>query len=173
MATLLDVLKFAIARQATELHHLKTAGVTIETVTKYAWLAPDGKTFRIKQPAPEWKRGKVTIHIRRGFLNPKHPNWAAFQRARKRVSLLYTALHVLKLGQGVIPEPKEIQKALKAGSLSHHIGRTQRVRQVVFKAWKLLRKLGNRLEHTPARFAEVDLWLAGFSPQHSAETTHD
>ncbi|HND19225.1 MAG TPA: hypothetical protein PLB18_07615 [Acidobacteriota bacterium] len=173
MVTLVNIIQFAIKQQAVRIHEIKFANLVEEEVTILAYVSPpDEKTFRIKLPkdpgqAGLWMRKQVTYIRKTGHLTPKNPRWAEYQIAKRWVSVLLTARHLLKIGNGDVLERDAFFQAVRSGQLCHHVRKTQHPRQMAIKAHRLLRKLKNRLEHTPERFAEVEAWM-----QRIAEEGH-
>ncbi len=164
MVTLVNIIQFAIKQQAMRIHEIKFAELVEEEVTVLAYVSPDGTSFRIKRPkdpnqAALWTRKQVTYIRKTGHLTPKNPRWAEYQIAKRWVSVLLTARHLLKIGNGDALERDAFFQALQSGQLRHHVRKTQHPRQIAMKAHRLLRKLKNRLERAPERFAEVEAWM--------------
>lgn len=164
MVTLVNIIQFTIKQQAVRIHEIKFANLVEEEVTTLAYVSPDGQSFRIKRPkdpsqAAQWTRKKVIYIKLTGHLTPKNPHWAEYQIAKRWVSVLLTARHLLKIGNGDVLERDAFFQAVRSGQLRHHVRKTQHPRQIAIKAHRLLRKLKNRLERAPERFAEVEAWM--------------
>ncbi len=163
MASLTEIVRFYVAREAASIHTLKTEAAVWRTSERFAYVAPDGTT-RFERPeefgAPgaAWEFKKVELREQVGHISPRHKSWPAYRRAKRRASLMLTARLLLKVGSGSVPTPAEVRAARKAGLLSHHAGRGRRASSHVAAAHRALRKLANRAERAPERFAGVDAW---------------
>jgi hypothetical protein len=158
MVTLTQAVQYAIAKQARAIHDLKMAARVVESYHKYGYISPDGKSFSSKRPSePEkadWKPGKFSGEKIAAHMSPKSGRWQQYRAARSQASLLLTARLILKSGGEAIPSIGELRVGLKEGKLSQHARRGCH-RRLAFKAYRYLRKLGNRLERRPEVFAEV------------------
>ena len=142
---------------------MKGEGIARETLEKVAYMSPDGKSFvdhrRAKFAKPAgWKLAKVEYERVTGFMSPRHPRWTEYLHARHRVSLLLTVRLILKLGEGSVPPFEDVVRTLGQGRLGHHVsGRCER--RMCTDAYRYLRKLSNRLERLPKKFAPAAQWI--------------
>ena len=165
MATLTEIVQFYVAREAASIHTIKTEAAVWRTVETLAYVAPDGTIERKRpegfgDPGSGWQLKRVELREQVGHISPSHPNWAAYRRAKRRASLMLTARLLVALGEGAVPAPDAVRHARRQGLLSHHAGRGRRVASHVAAAHRALRKLANRAERAPGRFADVDAWVA-------------
>jgi hypothetical protein len=163
MVTLTEVIKFQIKQQAGNIHQLKKAHLVEEKIEKYAYIAPDGRSFRNRLPGhcefeAGWKWGKVQFTKLLGHIAPRHPQWKNYRAAQNQASLLLTARLILKLSNGDIPSINIIRNALKKGGLANHARRGGQ-RSLCYRAYRYLRKIDNRLTRAPQRFADVETWI--------------
>lgn len=165
MASLTEIVRFYVAREAASIHTLKTEAAVWRTSERFAYVAPDGTT-RFERPedfgAPGavWEFKKVELREQVGHISPRHESWPVYRRHKRQASLMLTARLLLKVGSGSVPTSAEVRAARKAGRLSHHTGRGRRAASHVASAYRALRKLANRAERAPERFAGVDAWAA-------------
>jgi hypothetical protein len=165
MATLKEIVQFYVAREATSIHTLKTEAISWRTVEAFAYVSADGvvqseRPEAFGTPGSGWEFKKVERREQTGYINPRHPSWPAYRRAKRRASLMLTARLLLKLGAGTVPSPDAVRHARREGLLSHHAGRGRRAASHVAAAYRALRKLANRAERASERFAGVDAWVA-------------
>lgn len=162
MVTIVDVIQYFIRKQSEIIHQLKTESVTEQIVEKYFYVSPDGKCFRNSlAETPEgdtrwrWEKVKQTKLV--GQISPKHPQWKNYRIAKRQASLLLIARRILKLNQNILPELKQVRDMVKIGFLTSNLGK--RHRAFCIRAFRYLRKLNNRLTHSPERFEAVEVWV--------------
>lgn len=163
MVTITNVIQYLISKHAQNIHQLKTTGVVKQTVKKYAYLSPDGKSFRNKLPpteesANQWCWTAVEYEKLSSYMSPKHPQWQNYQVAKYQASLLLTVRHLLKINNETVPDIGQIKEALKKGLLADHCGKNN-PRTLAFRAFRYLHKLNNRLMNRPEKFAAVQYWV--------------
>ena len=163
MVTLTEAIKHLIAKQSDAIHRIKTSSLNVESSVEYIWSSPDGSVIiRGLSSKPEERAGWITTEVTHTktveHIAPKHPQWARYRAAREYASQVLTARLLLKIGKDDIPEMPDVTAALKAGSLSHH-ARRGKARRLVVRAVRQLRKLKNRLDQSPERFADVRAWI--------------
>lgn len=155
MVTITEVIQHFVREQSQKIHEIKTTAITRQPMEKFAYLSSDGKTISDQRPeADGWKMQKVIYEKITGHISPRHPDWQAYQSARNLASMLLTARLMLKLGGDDVPEISAVRNALREGRLAHH-ARRGHARSLVFKAYRYLRKINNRLNRAPERFNNI------------------
>ena len=154
MVTITEAIQHCVREQSQKIHEIKTAAITRQPMEKFAYLSPDGKTISNHREADGWKMQKVIYEKITGHISPRHLDWQAYQSARNLASMLLTARLILKLGSGDVPEIGAVRNALREGRLAHH-ARRGHARSLVFKAYRYLRKVSNRLNRAPERFNHI------------------
>jgi len=172
MVTITEAVQFAVRKQALAIHDMKMAARAVESYDKYGYVSPDGSSISSKRPSnPEkadWKPGKIKCEKVVAHMSPKSAQWRQYRAAQCRVSLLLTARLILKCGGNSVPSFKELQAALREGSISHHARRGRR-NQLAFKAYRYLKKLANRLERTPEAFSEAEVYLESIADRKNTD----
>ena len=172
MVTLTEAVQFAVRKQALAIHDMKMAARVVESYDKYGYVSPDGSSISSKRPSdPEkadWKPGKIKCEKVVAHMSPKSGQWRQYRAAQRRVSLLLTARLILKCGGNSVPSFKELQAALREGSISHH-ARRGRWNQLAFKAYRYLKKLANRLERRPEAFSEAEVYLESITDRKNPD----
>jgi hypothetical protein len=170
MVTITDVIQCQVAMQSQEIHRIKADALEIRSVEQYYYLSPDGKTRYLilwsqgtQSPNAEgmgagWKVEKVVRQEVVRHISPKHPQWGRYRAAQRRASLLLTARLLLKCGGEAVPEMAVIRHQLAKQALHNHARRGQ-ARSVCFAAYRYLRKLNNRLQRAPEKFADVAIHM--------------
>jgi hypothetical protein len=172
MVTLTEAVKFAVRKQALAIHDMKMAARVVESYDKYGYVSPDGSSISAKRPSePEkadWKPGKIRCEKVVAHMSPKSSRWQQYRAGQRQSSLLLTARLILKCGGDSVPSFKELQAALREGSISHHAHRRRR-NQLAIKAYRYLKKLANRLERRPEAFSEAEVYLQSIVDRKNAD----
>ena len=163
MASIKEVLLRQLSEQSELIHKLKTEGLIITEHDKYAYASPDGRTFRNTRPADQemaagWKYGKVRYQRTSGQMSPKHPRWSEYRSAKRRATTLLAARSLLKANDGGIPEKQEISRLVNSGVMRHHARKRGAQKSLAYSAYRLLRKVDNRLSKHPQKFSLIDEW---------------
>lgn len=170
--TITQAIQHYVRQQSDEISRMKGEGVERETLETIAYVSPDGKSFIDRAHAKAaksagWKLAKVRYERVTGFMSPRHTRWQDYMEKRHRVSLLLTARLILKLGSESVPAFQEVAQALGQGELRDH-ARWGRERRMCIDAYRYLRKLNNRLERAPEKFASVAGWLTERESERAA-----
>lgn len=164
MATIEEYLKYLYAKQAEAIHSLKTENLSFTEQTKYAYVAPDGKTFRKHRPEQSlidagWKYAKVIYKRFSGVMSPKHPKWNEYRNAKRAATVLLACKLILKATRGTVPEKSEISAVLSYGQMRHHARTMREQKTLAYRAYHRLRKLNNQLTNGRVNVNEINSWL--------------
>ena len=152
------------AQTAAGIHQLKAEAYKSTTDEKYAYVSPDGKTFRNKRPDQAlidagWKFTKVKFERVESCMCPRHPRWHDYRNAKRRATLLLAARLILKANDVKVPAKEEIAALLSMGIFRSHARTASAQKSLAYSSYRQLRKLDNRLRKQPDRFAAVDEWV--------------
>jgi len=164
MTTTNAVITYLYAQTAESIHRLKTEAYKSTTHEKYAYLSPDGKTFRNKRPDQKvmdagWIYAKVKFERVSSYMSPRHSRWQEYRRARRRATVLLAARLILKAENESVPEKREISSLLSIGMFRSHARTSSAQKSLAYSGYRLLRKVDNRLRNQPERFAGMERWL--------------
>lgn len=164
MTTINEVVSYLYAQTAASIHQLKTEAFKSTTDEKYAYQAPDGKTFRNKRPNQAlidagWKFTKVKFQRIESCMSPRHPRWQDYRNAKRRATLLLSARLILKANNVTVPDKEQVSTLLSMGIFRSHARTASAQKSLAYSSYRQLRKLDNRLSKQPDRFAAVNAWL--------------
>lgn len=173
MTTISEVIVYSYARTSAAIRQLKTEAYQSTTLEKYAFQAPDGKTFRNKRPSQDlmdngWIYCKVKYQQIESYMSPRHERWQDYQNAKRRATLLLAARLMLKANNETVPQKTEIGALISMGIFRPHARTASAQKSLAFCSYRYLRKLDNRLRKQPQRFAELNQWIE----RKETETRH-
>lgn len=176
MTALSDVILHEYAQTAEQIRRLKQDAYQATPHAKYAYRSPDGKTFRNGRPAEAemqkgWTYAKVEFERATSHMSPGHPRWGHYRNLKRRATLLMAARRALRACDGAVPEKSGIATLLSAGLFRPHARTAARRKSLAYAAYRLLRKLDNRLREHPERFRQVGEW-AGARQARKQEVFH-
>src|SRR5262245_59653258 len=160
--TIYDLITYLFSQTSETIFRLKTEAYRATEHEKYAYRSPDGKSFRNERPSEQlmsdgWTYGKVKFVRGLSFMSPKHQAWPTYRQAKHRANVLMAACLILKANHGLVPEKGEVGELIDVGILvSQARHRTQK--PLGFVAYRLLKRLINKLEKDPDRFKEAAAW---------------
>jgi hypothetical protein len=161
MTSITEVIVFSYAQTAAAIRKLKTDAYKATTQEKYAYQAPDGKSYRNKRPAQElmdsgWTYRKVKFQQIESYMSPRHEHWQDYQHAKRRATLLLAARLTLKANNETVPDKGEIGALVSMGIFRSHARTASAQKALAFSSFRYLRKLDNRLRKQPERFEELE-----------------
>lgn len=164
MTTINGLITYLYAQTAETIHLLKTEAYKSTTDEKCAYLSPDGKTFQNKRPDQKvmdagWIYARVKFERVTSYMSPRHCRWQEYRRARRRATVLLAARLILKAENESVPEKSEISSLLSIGIFRSQARTSSAQKSLAYSAYRLLRKLDNRLRNQPERFAGIEVWL--------------
>jgi len=156
------VIVYQYAQTAATIHQLKTDAYKSTTDEKWAYRSPDGKTFRNKRPDQHlldagWIFTKVKFERVESYMSPRHERWQEYQNAKRRATTALAMRRILKAGDGIVPDKREISALLSMGIFRSHARTMRAQKSLAYAAYRRLRKLENRLRKQPERFADVEV----------------
>lgn len=168
MATIKNAICYEYAQTAERIRNLKTETYKSTEDQKYAYLSPDGKTFRNHRPSEElmsagWTYAKVKFERVESHMSPKHKLWRQYRDAKRRATLLLAARMILKNAPETVPQKTEISPLLSMGIFRCQARTSNEQKSLAYSAYRLLRKLDNRVNKQPERFSQVDEWTAALT----------
>ena len=160
--TINDLITYLFSQTSETIFRLKTEAYQATEHEKYAYRYPDGKSFRNERPPEElmsegWTYGKVKFVRVLSFMSPKHQSWPTYRQAKRRANVLMAACLILKANHLLVPEKGEVGELIDAGILVSQ-ARHRAQKPLGFAAYRLLRRLMNKLEKDPDRFKEAAVW---------------
>ena len=163
MVTIKNALCYEYAQTAEKIRNLKTEAYKYTEDQKYAYLSPDGKIFRNHRPSEElmsagWTYTKVKFERVESHMSPKHTLWRQYRDSKRRATLLLAARMILKNAAETVPQKNEISPLLCMGIFHCQARTSSEQKSLAYAAYRLLRKLGNRVKNQPGRFSQVDEW---------------
>ena len=163
--TISEVIAYLYAQTSANIHQIKTEAYKATTHEKYAYRAPDGKTFRNKRPDQQlmeagWTYGKVQFERVESYMSPRHKGWQQYRAAKRRATVLLAACLILKANNGSVPEKEEIAALVQMGVFRSQARTASAQKSLAYAAYRLLRKLDNRLRNQPERFVAVGAWMS-------------
>ena len=172
MTSITEVIVYSYAQTAAAIRKLKTDAYKSTRQEKYAYKAPDGKSYRNKRPCQElmdsgWVYCKVKFQQIESYMSPRHERWRDYQNAKRRATLLLAARLMLKVNNGTVPEKKEIGAFISMGLFGSHARTASAQRSLAFSSFRYLRKLNNRLRKQPQRFEELHRWVEETETHHA------
>ena len=164
MTSINEVITYLYAQTAASIHQLKMDAYKSTTDEKYAYQAPDGKTYRNKRPEQQlmdagWKFTRVKYQRVESCMSSRHPRWHGYRNAKRRATLLLGARLILKANDGTAPDKEQISALLSMRIFRSHARTKSAQKSLAYSSYRQLRKLDNRLRNHPDRFAAVDAWL--------------
>lgn len=161
--TINEVIAYLYAQKAANIHQLKAEAYKATTSEKYAYRAPDRKTFRNKRPDQQlvdagWTYGKVQFERVESYMSPRHERWQEYRTAKRRATVLLAACLILKANNGIVPEKVEIAALVQMGIFRSQARTASAQKSLAYAAYRLLRKLDNRLRNQSERFDAVRAW---------------
>ena len=155
---------YRYAQTAETIHQLKTEAYKATTDEKWAYVSPDGKTFRNQRPPQSlidagWTWKKVKFQRLVSHMSPRNQRWREYQNAKHWATLLLAARLILKANDGVVPAKAEIGPYVASGIFRSHARTARAQKALAQSSYRYLRKIDNRLRNQPHRFAEVNPWL--------------
>lgn len=164
MITITEAIAYLYSQTAETIHRLKTEAYQATTDEKFAYLAPDQKTFRNRRPDQSlmdtgWRYTKVKFARATSYMSPQHPRWQEYRGAKRRATLLLAARLILKANDETVPEKSEIGALLSMGIFRSHSRTSSAQKSLAYAAYRWLRKLDNRLQKQPQRFHGVGNWI--------------
>lgn len=159
-----EMIAYLYAQTAEMIYRLKTDAYKSTTNEKYAYRSPDGKTFRNKRPDQKlmdagWIYAKVKFQRVDSYMSPRHARWQEYRNTKKRATVLLAARLILKAANETVPEKSEMGSLLSIGIFRSHARTSSAQKSLAYSAYRLLRKLDNRLRNQPERFAGMEAWL--------------
>lgn len=172
MTSITEVIVYSYAQTAAAIHRLKTDAFKSTTQTKYAYQAPDGKSYRNKRPSQElmdsgWIYCKVKFQQIESHMSPRHERWQDYQHAKRRATVLLAARLMLKANNGTVPDKREIGPLISTGVFRSHARTASAQKSLAFSSFRYLRKLDNRLRKQPQRFQELEMWIEESEARHA------
>ena len=172
MTTITEVIVYSYAQTAATIRKFKTEAYKATTLEKYAYQAPDGKSFRNKRPAQElidsgWIYSKVKFQQIESCMSPRHERWQDYQNAKRRATLLLAARLMLKANNETVPEKNEIGALISMGIFRSHARTASEQKSLAFSSFRYLRKLNNRLRKQPQRFDALEKWIEETEARHA------
>jgi hypothetical protein len=163
MATIKNAICYEYSQTAERIRTLKTESYKATEDQKYAYLSPDGKTFRNHRPSDAlmsagWTYTKVKFLRVESHMSPKHKVWREYRNAKRRATLLLAARMILKNSAETVPEKNEISSLVCIGIFRCQARKSSEQKSLAYSSYRLLRKLNNRLKNQPERFTQVDEW---------------
>ncbi|HJU92495.1 MAG TPA: hypothetical protein VJ656_06105 [Pyrinomonadaceae bacterium] len=170
--TITEVIVYSYAQTAATIRKLKTEAYKSTTQEKYAYRAPDGKSFRNKRPSQElidsgWTYCKVRFQQIESCISPRHERWQDYQNAKRRASLLLAARLMLKANNETVPDKTEISTLIGMGTFRSHARTASAQKSLAFSSFRYLRKLNNRLRKQPQRFEKLETWIEETEGRHA------
>lgn len=140
MPTLEDIVRYEIRKHSERIRDLKKAALKTELVTS-------------------WDGEHVEKYV--DYINPKHPDWAEYQRLKFEASIWLTARRLLKLGWK--DDDANGISVLDLPSVKEHTPKSWAPRAARGKPWELgalrrLRRIRKKLAKNPKAFQHVDAW---------------
>lgn len=159
-----EMIVYLYAQTAEMIHRLKIDAYKSTTNEKYAYRSPDGKTFRNKRPDQKfmdagWIYAKVKFQLVDSYMSPRHARWREYRNTKSHATVLLAARLILKASNETVPEKSEIGSLLSIGTFRSHARTSSAQKSLAYSAYRLLRKLDNRLRNQPERFAGMEAWL--------------
>ena len=172
MTTITEVIVYSYAQTAASIRKLKTEAYKSTTQEKYAYRAPDGKSFRNKRPSQElidsgWTYCKVKFQQIESYLSPRHERWQDYQNAKRRATILLAARLMLKANNETVPDKAEIGALISMGIFRSHARTASAQKSLAFSSFRYLRKLDNRLRKQPQRFEGLKTWIEEREGHHA------
>ena len=163
MLTISEVILYHYAEVSGKIRDLKREAYQAAEHEKYAYSAPDGKSFRNERPPEEvmrqgWTYRKVKYERVTSHIRPGHPRWGLYRGLKRRATFILAARLILKAVGGHMPEKTEVSGIIEAGVFRPHARTSSRQKSLAYAAWRYLRKLDNRLRKHPERFARAEEW---------------
>ena len=164
MTSINEVVTYLYTQTAASIHQLKVEAYKATTDEKWAYQAPDGKTFRNKRPDQAlidagWKLAKVKFQRVESCMSPRHPRWQDYRNAKRRATLLLAARLILKANNVTVPDKEQVAALLSMGIFRSHARTASAQKSLAYSSYRQLRKLDNRLRKQPDRFAAVGEWV--------------
>lgn len=94
MATMHACLLARLSELSSKICEFKAAALATERAVGHHWVLPDGSVSRVHADGARWMRYEY-VRVTR-WMNPREPNWTAYQYARCEAALCFTALAMLK-----------------------------------------------------------------------------
>lgn len=159
-----ETIVYLYAQSAEMIHRLKTDAYKSTTYEKYAYRSPDGKTFCNKRPDQKfmdagWIYAKVKFQRVDSYMSPRHARWQEYRNTKRRATVLLAARLILKAANETVPEKSKIGSLLSIGIFRSHARTSSSQKSLAYSAYRLLRKLDNRLRNQPERLAGMEAWL--------------
>ncbi len=164
MTTISETIAYLYSQTAETIHRLKTEAYQATTDEKCAYLSPDGKMFRNERPDQSlmdagWTYAKVKFARVTSYMSPRHHRWQEYRGAKRRATLLLAARLILKANNETVPAKSEMGPLLSMGTFRSHARTSGAQKSLAYAAYRLLRKLDNRLQNQPQRFSGLEGWL--------------
>jgi hypothetical protein len=163
MVTIKNAVCYEYAQTVEKIRNLKTETYKSTEDQKYAYLSPDGKTFRNHRPSEElmsagWTYTKVKFVRVESHMSPQHSLWRQYRDAKRRATLLLAARMILKNAAETVPQKNEISSLLCIGIFRSQARTSSEQKSLAYAAYRFLRKLDNRVKNQPGRFSKVEEW---------------
>ena len=172
MTTITEVIVYSYAQTAAAIRYLKAEAYKSTPQEKYAYQAPDAKSFRNKRPPQElidsgWTYCKVKFPQIESYMSPRHERWHDYQNAKRRATLLLAARLMLKANNETVPDKREIGALVSMGIFRSHARTSSAQKSLAFSSFRYLRKLNNRLRKQPQRFEALETWIEERQARHA------
>ena len=172
MTTITEVIVYSYAQTAAAIRNLKAEAYKSTPQEKYAYQAPDGKSFRNTRPPQElidsgWTYCKVKFQQIESCMSPRHERWLAYQNAKRRATLLLAARLMLKANNETVPDKREIGAFVSMGIFRSHARTSSAQKSLAFSSFRYLRKLNHRLRKQPQRFEALQTWIEEREAPHA------
>lgn len=171
--TLSDIMSYLFVETSQKIFELKAKAYQATEHEKYAYVAPDKKSFRNKRP-PErlieegWVFEKVKFLRVSSHINPKHTEWDVYQHLKHRATVVMAARLFLRATEaflvgthldGLPADKGEVPLMVETGFLSSQAKTLHDQKRLGLEAYDLLVRTNNKLRDYPERFAHVEKWL--------------
>lgn len=160
MLTVTDLVRFLIRQESEHIYNLKQAEIKTATAKKTVWVCKGYPTIEGRVATREeftlgYRATQVEYKKIVQTISPKSKSWAVYKGAKRQASILLTARRILKVKAGELPGVSLEESTTYALGIIHG---SKKPRRMTTKARKYLRKLENRLEKHPERFADAQKW---------------
>ena len=134
------------------------------TREEYRYRSLDGMCFwsdryRPEFTGPGWTQEKQTFVKVESHISPRHAFWNEYRNTKRRATLLLAARRILKTNEEIVPDKEQIAALLAMKIFRSHARTASAQKTLAYSSFRYLRKLENRLERQPERFAGVETWI--------------
>lgn len=134
------------------------------TREEFRYHSLDGMCFWSDRYRPEftgsgWTYEKQTFVKVESHISPRHALWNEYRNAKRRATLLLAARRILKENEEIVPGKDQIGPLLAMKIFRSHARTASAQKTLAYSSFRYLRKLENRLQRQPKRFAGVETWI--------------